>query len=233
MNKDDYSDYALFEGDLLRSRRILVRTLYNSDGVVTNDSGRATAHLMNMAGLLGDSTQSAVASVLKAMEKDGWIEREVRGKRTFAISLNPEAKDVSRLIDYFESEKPEEEEVVEVTPEANDTSIVDAANVADELLLRVVEILNNPTSEDLHHRLGEQTEYANTMRARCTKMEKEIQEMKTSLEAKDARIAALNREKTQLESNLRAALKQEKSVVGSGIRALERFMQEIPRGRSD
>lgn len=227
------SDDALFHGDLLKTRRSIVRVLHSlSENTLVDDGGRATSKIARAAGI--NTSLTGVTAVLKQMELDGWIERVVNGKRTNKVSLNCDNVVVKRLIWFFDNQEPEPVEIpetVHVEQTREDTSIVDAAAVADELLSRVVEILNSPTNGDIQKRLGEQIEYAQNLRARCEKQEKEIEDLKVSIRAKNTRIVSLQSDNERLESNLRAALKQERQHHGKGFRALEKFMQERPNGK--
>lgn len=237
LERDGVSDRALFHGALLKSRRDVTYILYKHGGVYEDPSGRVTGRLTKEAGL---ASPSAATSILGAMESQGWIERDINGRRTYSIKLNVENPTVSRLVAHFESSKAEPEpkpepivlEVKTVESEPEDTSIVDAAAVADELLYRVVEILNKPAvNEDAQKRLSEQIEFAQSLRRQCDKLTQEVEELKSSMKAKDARIIALSRDNEVLESNLRAALRQERVHHGKGFRALEKFMQERPNGK--
>ena len=229
------SDEALFYGELFSTRRALVFALLVNGNCIQDPSGRATSKLFDAATI--DLRKQSRAGMIKTLEEDGWIIRDTKAKRTYEIVLCAEHPDVARLRDFYysEVEKIEEPEdpapevidvVEEETPKAADTSAFD---VADALILRMVDILNNPTNEDIQHRLGEQIEECQRLRRRLELAEGEKDELTTRLHASQTRVRALTEEKNQLESNLRAALRQEGVVAGQGLRALERFMQERPR----
>lgn len=65
--------------------RTRIRQLLERSGPIEDPSGRATSVLMEAVGYQGSSV--AFIQLIAAMDREGQITREIKGKRTYAINL--------------------------------------------------------------------------------------------------------------------------------------------------
>ena len=72
-----------------RTARTRIRQYLASHGAVEDRSGHATGALKDAIEYLGSSV--AFIQMIAAMDRDGEIEREIKGKRTYRIALSEEA----------------------------------------------------------------------------------------------------------------------------------------------
>jgi len=90
------------------AHRQLIVDYLNDNGPVSDPSGRATAVLKEAVGY--DKGDAGFNQLIASMEKEGQIQREIRGKRTFRISsasgapaaVAPVRSDGAQDIDYDE-----------------------------------------------------------------------------------------------------------------------------------
>jgi DNA-binding MarR family transcriptional regulator len=71
------------------ARRRLLATLYGT-GPITDRSGRATSFLAEAMGY--ESRPVSLSPLLSALESDGLVRRDVRGRRCFVIELTPKGR---------------------------------------------------------------------------------------------------------------------------------------------
>jgi hypothetical protein len=93
---------------------------------ITDGTGMASTRLAEAVGYPGSSV--AFAQLLSGMERDGLIRREVRGKRTYRITL--------RLPDASAEERPASQP--SAVPVAFPAAVTDYDELADRVLIRLI-----------------------------------------------------------------------------------------------
>src|SRR5580692_13083771 len=96
---------------------------------ISDPSGMASTRLAEAVGYPGSSV--AFAQLLSGMERDGLISREVRGKRTYRITLS--AAPAARLA----SEPVRAEDVLPAVPVAF-PAVIDYDELADRVIMRLL-----------------------------------------------------------------------------------------------
>jgi hypothetical protein len=115
---------------------------------VTDSAGMASTRLADAVGYPGSSV--AFAQLLSGMERDGLISREVRGKRTYRITLSPSQEpvpppaDVVPAQDMGSTPPPEK-----VSGQAQATAVIDYDELADRVILRLLHRLATLSPADL------------------------------------------------------------------------------------
>lgn len=125
------------------SRQHIIDAL--SKGAITDKSGRATSVLLEKANYQGSLT--GLTALLKAMETGGLIQREVKGKRCFSISLTKSLQE--QQAQQAQPERPAQPAqpapaVETSSPATPPEASLDAAAIASALLDRVIEIAGKP-----------------------------------------------------------------------------------------
>lgn len=222
------------------SRSLIINTLREAGGCVTNPDGRATISLQEA---LGDSVDpKSLVNRLAQMEKEGLIKREVRGKRTYAILLPDVTDDEVREVEAQTQRQGARAKVNGSVTEAGDTDVVMRVGVARsvdepnygllavELLSRVGEIIHD-AGPDVLKQLAVQ-------RAETEKWHKKFNE----LQAKHAELVdqyaavkferdGLRRQVQAVERNVQALLKGERAPDERGLRAIQKLMSETPKAK--
>lgn len=138
-----------------------------SEGPIADPSGRASTALADLMDMTNDGQRKMLNVVLLGLETDGRVVREVRGKRTFEIRLAHAGEDLDasraaaaeRHAAAIAVRRPRRavappEPIVEVAPaiDPGPTDAIDVAELAGELLRRVIDAANRParTERDLH-----------------------------------------------------------------------------------
>lgn len=217
-----------------RQRLAVIGALRSVGGNVEDKSGRATAVLKTK--MPGAPNDKALSALLANMDRDGVIERDIRGKRTFGITLVGYAG-------YEESEGslgkvepvapiPQIEPVVVPvpTPQAP-TPLPNYDRLAHALLIEVGSILANGKAtgkDELLIRVHSLTQ-ANLRLSRRVEIAEDL------VVAKDRELEGLRKRLAQAEINIAKMLKQAGvnglPMDGKSQRAIERFMQERPHER--
>ncbi len=147
-------------------RRRIVEHL-TQRGPVRDSSGRATALLKEAVGYEGSDT--GFTQLVSAMAKSGALVREVRGKRTYRVSLNPNGHSTSTPV------------AARATVDESGETLMDYDELAAALLARVTRILSAPTdaseSSSWARRRLEQLETKNTA------LQRDVARAKAELEA--------------------------------------------------
>lgn len=172
------------------SRQLIVNAL--TAGAVEDRSGRATAILLNKSGYTGSLT--GLSSLLHAMEQSGTIKRDLKGKRCFSISLTPQARPTTPAIE----ETP-------TAPQPESTDQFDAAQIAQALLDRVIELAGTPERQSaelsslraemssMQQRLFETVERAERQRQRIRLLEDEVLARQTEADGLRKRLCETER----------------------------------------
>lgn len=79
-----------------RTARARIRQLLTTEGPISDPSGFATGLLKEHVDYKGTSV--AFIQLIAAMEEEGEITREIRGKRTYKISATPSTKNAYRSV---------------------------------------------------------------------------------------------------------------------------------------
>lgn len=191
---------AKWKGSDLRTRSEIVRYLHDLGGELVDPKGLASRKLQDALG-----KGRAISQLLADMEADkpGYphmIEREVRGRRTYAIRL----VDDWGLLENADSRRPS----LSVVPSAPDdaTSMLAGADLellADALLAIVVKRASQPVAQPAD--TSAQREIAKRLRSAEAALEKVNTQLRTANEGKrdaEARVAELAGQVTALENNL-------------------------------
>ena len=189
---------------LTKPRARIVQALSSVGGSVEHNSGRATAAL---AKLIYDEptakNHSTITNLLRAMDRDGLVERDVNGTCTYAIRL-------SGVMDVA---------VPEPEPEPPPP---DLAELAMELLVQVSTVLAGESDASVKQRLADSL--AGRARAEAT-----VRELGEQMVVLRAERDGLKARQQGLEANVRAMLKGE--LNDRTYREVERFMQARPSRR--
>lgn len=120
---------------------------------VTDSAGMASTRLADAVGYPGSSV--AFAQLLSGMERDGLISREVRGKRTYRITLSPSQEPVPPPADVVPvQDTGPAQDMGSTTPEkvpgqAQATAAIDYDELADRVILRLLHRLATLSPADL------------------------------------------------------------------------------------
>jgi myosin heavy subunit len=181
------------------SRQRIIETL--AQHPIKDKSGRCTSILMEQSGYTGSLT--GLSALLKAMDDAGTIQREVKGKRCFAITLVDEellAAEKARAaqkVSFEEKvhvpssnglivEAPPADASVEEIDEVEADVDLDPAAIAKSLLEQVISLAGKPSRDaeenkrlrselsQVQQRLYEATERAEKMRQRMSITEDEL-----------------------------------------------------------
>jgi len=161
------------------------------DYLVHDSSGRATSMIQPVVSI----TPQGLSSILRAMDEDGQVVREIKGKRTYSILLNVDNPIVKRVLhdkkpvlQVPHRAKKQDQEVKPSTPilgEPEPVSVVPTLDLLDYSLLaekvvdvfiarlttRSVENSLRQEIDSLKERLGRVTEYAQGLRRQLEKFE--------------------------------------------------------------
>lgn len=159
-------------------RRRIVEYL-TEHGPVRDASGRATALLKDAVGYEGSDT--GFTQLVSAMAKSGNLTREVRGKRTYRVSLSPTAQSDS---------------TEETAQDVAGDGLMDYDELAAALLARVTRLLSAPS---------EASESASWARRRLEQLESRNTELKREVARAKAELEAVVIERDALHSQLEAA----------------------------
>jgi uncharacterized coiled-coil protein SlyX len=158
-------------------RRIIDYLAHN--GPVRDSSGRATALLKDAVGYEGSDT--AFTQLVSAMAKSGVLVREVKGKRTYRLSVDRNTAQVSDATN---------------SSEAPSDDVMDYDELAAALLARVTRILSAPTEG------GESSSWA---RRRLEQLETRNSALQRDAARAKADLEAAIAERDILKSQLEAA----------------------------
>jgi len=164
-------------------RRRIVEYL-SEHGPVRDASGRATSLLKDAVGYEGSDT--GFTQLVSAMAKSGALLREVRGKRTYRVSLSPDGQSARRLVPSRS----------DGTAEA-DGGLMDYDELAASLLARVTRILSAPTDG---------SESASWARRRLEQLETKNTALQRDVARAKADMESVILERDALRSQLDAAL---------------------------
>lgn len=251
---NDLSDQALLHGDLMATRRALVRALADAGGLVRDKSGRATSILFDRAGMGHLSSKGRIHQIA-GLEADGWVLRDSRAKRTYEIVLVDDQPQVQKILRHFASldePEPEPEPMPELPkipvgpPDWEEVAPEPAAPTADEVataILRKVSTLLDVDVDELvsKDRMEEAIDARNEFSARLGVTVEENQRLRTRLRDVQDELAAvkaerdkLRKDKLQVEANLKAALRGTGGEVDAEVRRrIEAFMRQTPTTRGD
>ena len=155
-------------------RQVIVDYL-TTNGPVEESSGRATAVLKEAVGY--EKGDAGFAQLVSSMDEEGQIVREIRGKRTFKISMRSEV-------------------AVNAPTSPPDTPDIDYDELAAALLTRTAQVLSKSQ---------ETTEPASWARRRIDQLEGRIDELSRELARARAETKAATDERDELRSQLEAA----------------------------
>ena len=161
--------------------------LLATHGPVTDKSGRATSVLKEKVGY--EQSDAGFSQLVSAMEKDGQITREIRGKRTFTITgtAAPMIPKVTKL--------PTRGEGI-VTEHPAGTEGIDYDELATALLARTAQVLASAQ---------EPTDAAGWARRRMQQLEGRIDELERELARAKAEAKTFADERDELRGQLEAA----------------------------
>lgn len=235
------------ETRVTNARVAVIEALQRVGGELRSDDGQAT-HELHRA--LGERvTAKALVQHLKRMEDAGLIEREVRGKRTYAISVigGGFLRDGGPVTVQKDTDNGGKVSVPErrlpARPASGDTAIespirgpVDYTVLASALLDRVGEILAAGSPQDMEQVVQELELARQRLYATTEANQRQVAKML----ALGEELAAVKEERDGLRTRLRAAEHNIQAMLKTGqvngpgeraFKALERFMQEKPRGK--
>lgn len=177
-----------------RSRSEVVQYLRQHGDEVTDKSGLAVTHMREALG-----KGRAITQLLADMEQDGMIAREVRGRRTFKITL---VDDMG-----FADEAAAESRHLRSAPEPSDEALFDAnvdlGLLAESLLAIVVKRASQPAAQPADTQAAR--ELARRLRSAETSLEKatkQLRERSEELTEAKARAVSLEEQNRALENNL-------------------------------
>lgn len=215
-------------------RELVLRTLYENGGAIRDSSGQATSKLHNM--LSTDSTQQATTQMLSTMEDYGLIERDINGKRCYAIVLKEIPKDW-KIIDPAPNELHIEQLEASIADMIlEDSYVAEPISMADKLLEKIKHsIADLPDYEQVikdleqqrdhyKHRVAELLEENNRIRY---KLDPALDEVKAQKEIN----AGLRRQILELENNIRTLAKNDSDITRKmkNLKDFQRFISEAPR----
>lgn len=205
-----------WRGSDLRSRAEVVQYLKDRGGEVADTAGL-------VAGVMRDELQRgrALAQLLADMESDGMIDREVRGRRTFRITLKDDwglgEADTGRRRSQPMLDEPDGEEL--------SLDNVDLTQLAETLLAVVVKRMTSPAAPA--HDGPSAREMADRLRraeAALQKAEQKLRERSTELTETKGELTEAQRQVRTLENNIEV-LKRE---LEKAARAPRRITREVP-----
>jgi chromosome segregation ATPase len=142
---------------------------------VSDKSGRATSVLKELVGY--EQSDAGFSQLVSAMEKDGQIVREIRGKRTFTITGTAPGKESSVPIEH-------------------DGGKINYDELATALLARTAKVLANAQ---------EPADAAGWARRRIEQLERRIDELERELARARAEAKTFTDERDELRGQLEAA----------------------------
>jgi hypothetical protein len=232
-----------------RSRLAVIAALRRNGGRIRSEGGYATALLAREAGREGD--QRAFVGLLNDMEREGWIVRDTKAKRTFEIIEGDVPEYVEqKLIDagfdqrdrmtevFEEATAPEPAEDPADGVQSEPEATPDADAVASAILRQVVELLTAGKPDDRLQ--AERDEFSSRLAAtveenqRLRKQLREAHDAKQSVEdvalARLREVEGLRQRLAAAEANLKAAQRNARIDVDAEVRrGIETFMREAPR----
>lgn len=204
-------------------RKIVLDTLAAHGGVIEDPDGQATIKLFEAMGR-DDITIKALQNSLGKMTERGLVVRDVRGKRTYSISLpdQPRGREASRG-----SASATRGRARRAPVDRSGSEGIDYAALATALLTRIAEILaaGDPSQmADVLERLGEQTERTQHQARKLLEMAEELGQARSQRDELQGKLAVL-------ESNVRAILKGDQVPDTRALRELERWIAAPPKRR--
>lgn len=177
-------------------RKLLLKTLEDVGGRIEDKRGQATGLLAElMYPEKGEYNPQSLVSFLQNAEKDGLIFREIQGRRTFVISLNPNFSVRRKSRKTIKPEAPVKEPISVRTglgpplsqPEPSTTSepTVDYRRIADELLDLVLERATNKAPDQteeiarLSRSLRDEMSVVQTQKHLINQLQDEIKALKS------------------------------------------------------
>lgn len=182
-----------WRGSDLRSRTEVVQYLTEQGGEVTDKQGLVVTHLRDALG-----KGRAITQLLADMEQDGMIAREVRGRRTFKITL----------VDDWELAKAAPTRHLHTAPEPDDQELLDAnvdlTLLAESLLAIVVKRASAPVASSAADTQGMRqiTQRLRSAETALDKATKQLRERSEELTATKDRLGELEEMNRALENNL-------------------------------
>lgn len=222
------------------SRKAVINALVRLGGSISDPQGLVTRKLMVEAGLESTySSTAAFSSLLKAMEQDGMIVRDVSTpKRCYEIVLGDlpegwpvEASPVVSETPEGPNTAPEPPSATEVNGEATETT---PEAVADAILARVAEILSRPSVDEVAKFLkAERDEMAARLSATLdenVRLRQAAREAQDTLTARSTEIRGLHERLRLAEENLKSVMRSGNTAISHEVRRqIAEFMREPPR----
>lgn len=193
-----------WKGSDLRSRAEVVQYLKDHGGEVTNKQGLTVGIMREKLG-----KGRALTQLLADMEADGMIEREVRGRRTFRITL----KDDWGL----GAQRPQ----LRAVPQVDDLDDVDTSGVAlgllaDVLLQRVIRRATEPASS--------------VSAGQLKQLADRLKRAEASLESTQRQLRAAQEERQELEDEVRS-LRETNAALEHNLALMQRELAKPRRCR--
>lgn len=220
------------------SRQLIVETLATES--IEDRQGRATAILQERSGYPG--TLTGLAALLKAMEASGTIERDLNGKRCYAIRLaNGKPRPATPLSGACVStpDTPPPEALNQTLDLDHQPDGGDVAAIAKALLEQVIDLAASPHRQhaeleqlradhaELQQRLYDATQRAEKARQRVNLMEDELAARKVEIDGLRQRLRDTERNLTAIlnsPSGLRLDVQRERE-----LRELVHLMRTPPK----
>lgn len=237
------------------SRARIVLALESAGGAVLDRRGKATALLGARLG----GVYPGLTALLAQMQSDGEVSRDVNGKRCYGIRLCVPTPKTARQLGLLREQlgvpvdEPVEDAPVEPALVEEPTAPVAPVETIDVVLAWVEEQRGASARMasmeawilELERQLTEQSPSDELVRLRTehsemsqrlamvleenTRIRIRLRDAGDELRASSTRIAGLNREKADLQNNLRAALQASKNIVDAEVRReLDRVMRQAP-----
>jgi regulator of replication initiation timing len=218
---------------MTKQRLAVIGELTKAGGKVEDKSGRAVALLHAKLG--AETSLKALTNALTTMEEQGLVEREIRGKRTYAVILkgtvaqpttsSPMGEVLASQDGGQGSDVPSPHPGPSQEAEGmGQRDGLDYRLLADALLVRVAEVIDTKSDQaELNQRL------ANLLADR-EKFRRQVAEIGEDLAVVKSERDGLRKRLRQAEENIQTML-DPRNKVGLGDRhrrALERFMQARP-----
>jgi hypothetical protein len=200
--------------DATARQRII--TYLADNGPLEDGSGRVTALLKDKVGYSG--SQFGFSQLLTAMERDGQLRREVRGKRTYKVWTDLEAASVVPLASVDQPEGPPPGGHVEMPADG-----VDYDELAHALLRQAARAV-------LLEREGSAAPAGAQRRTR--RLEQRVSDLERELAKARAERDAMCRERDDLQIQLNAAVNNV-DVLTERLNALPQRARTRPRDRLD
>jgi hypothetical protein len=202
------------------SRGMIIHTLERFGGEVSDkQGGRASTLLYDALGI--DVERNSFTNLLSRMEKDGVIEREINGKRTYRIGLvGYEASEVNNVAANGHSAA-----MVADGSLVTGTTTNDLADLAIALIVKMAEVVA-VDDQDLLRRLGEAVEERQRLSTKLIALGDELAATKHERDG-------LRQQKRIMENNIEIMMRELAKVKTgpNALRVVERFMQEKPKMR--